>query len=33
MRRVLQVGLFVALGALLANAMPDLKRYFRISRM
>jgi hypothetical protein len=33
MRRVLRMGLFVALGTLLANAMPDIKRYLRISRM
>jgi len=33
MRRVLQVGLFVALGTILASAVPDIKRYLRIVRM
>ena len=33
MRRVIQVGLFVAFGTLLVNALPDIKRYIRISRM
>jgi hypothetical protein len=33
MRRVIQVGLMVALGTLLVNALPDIKRYLRIVRM
>jgi hypothetical protein len=33
MRRMVQVGFFVALGTMLASAVPDLKRYLRIVRM
>jgi hypothetical protein len=33
MRRIIQVGLMVALGTLLVNAFPDIKRYLKISRM
>ena len=33
MRRVIQMGLFVALGTLLANAMPDIKRYLEIRKI
>lgn len=33
MRRAVRWGFFVALGSLLANALPDIKRYIKISRM
>ncbi len=33
MRRAVRWGFLVALGALLANALPDIKRYMRIRRM
>ena len=33
MRRIVWFGVSLGLGALLANAFPDIKRYFRIVRM
>ena len=33
MRRVLWFGISLGVGALLASAMPDIKRYLRIVRM
>jgi uncharacterized protein DUF6893 len=33
MRRVLWFGVSLGVGALLASAMPDIKRYLRIVRM
>lgn len=33
MHRVLWFGLSLGVGALLASAMPDIKRYLRIVRM
>jgi hypothetical protein len=33
MRRVVWFGLSLGVGALLASAFPDLKRYLRIIRM
>jgi hypothetical protein len=33
MRRVLWFGVSLGVGALLASAMPDIRRYLRIVRM
>jgi hypothetical protein len=33
MRRVVWFGVSLGLGALLAKALPDIRRYFRIVRM
>lgn len=33
MRRVVRLGFLVALGSLLAKALPDIRRYIRMTRM
>ena len=33
MRRFVWLGLSVGVGALLASALPDIRRYLRITRM